>query len=266
MRVTILGSGTSQGVPTIGCRCEVCRSQDPRDLRLRSSAMVEWGDMRIVIDAGPDFRQQMLREGVRRIDALLLTHEHKDHTGGIDDTRAFNFVDYPTIHRLQLYGLPETLKAVERDYHYAFVENKYIGVPEIDLHTIQAGSNFEVRSEDGERAVEVGAIEGFHARDFVVTGYRFGNFAYLTDFKQIEPSQRERLKGLEVLVVNALRWKEHYSHFNVEEALALIREVQPKRAFLTHLSHDIGFYDEANAKLPEGVSLAYDGMKIEIND
>ncbi len=264
MRVVILGSGTSQGVPTIGCNCEVCRSLDPRDIRLRSSVMVEREGMRIVIDAGPDFRQQMLREGVRHLDALLLTHEHKDHTGGLDDTRALNFVDYPTVHRLQLYGLHSTIEAMRRDYYYAFVENKYLGVPEIDLHIIEPSSTFVVSSEDGTKSIEVMAIEGFHAKGFEVTGYRFGEVAYLTDFKRIEDREVERLQGVKVLIVNGLRWSEHYSHFNVAEALALIERVRPERAYLTHLSHDIGLYDEAMARLPQGVELAYDGLVIEI--
>lgn len=264
MRLTILGSGTSQGVPTIGCRCAVCRSEDARDMRLRCSAMVEWQGLNIVIDAGPDFRQQMLREGVRRVDAILLTHEHKDHTGGLDDTRAFNFVDYPTIHRMQIYGLRSVLEAVRKDYHYAFAEERYLGVPEMDLHEVEAGSRFSVVSEDGERRVEVEAIHGFHAEEFEVTGYRFGDVAYITDFKSIEADQIERLRGVKVLVINALRWRDHRSHFSVSEALAVIDRVQPERALLTHSSHDIGLYKETMAKLPKGVELAYDGLKIEI--
>ncbi len=233
-------------------------------MRLRSSIMVEWEGMRIVVDAGPDFRQQMLREGVSRIDALLLTHEHKDHTGGLDDTRALNFVDYPTIHRLQLYGTAKTLEAVKRDYRYVFAENKYRGVPEVDLHEFELGSRFCVRSEDGERGAEVVSIRGFHAPKFEITGYRFGDVAYLTDFKSISDEEVEKLKGLKVLVVNALRWEEHYSHFSVKQALELIERVQPERAYLTHISHDIGLYNEAMARLPEGVSLAYDGLVIEV--
>ncbi len=264
MKLTILGSGTSQGVPTIGCQCEVCRSSDPRDHRLRSSAMVEWGGMRIVIDAGPDFRYQMLRAGVRNIDALLLTHMHKDHTGGIDDTRAFNFVDYPVIHRLQLYATAQTLRTVRKDYDYAFEEHKYRGVPEIDLHEIESGSSFDVWDENHERSVRVDSIAGFHAPRFGVTGYRFGDVAYLTDFKSIEESQVARLKGLKVLVVNALRWAPHPSHYSVAEALELIERVAPERAYLTHISHDIGLFDEAMSRLPEGVGLAYDGLEIEI--
>ncbi len=264
MRLTILGSGTSQGVPTIGCRCEVCRSEDQRDMRLRCSAMVEWRGLTIVIDAGPDFRCQMLREGVRHIEALLLTHSHKDHTGGIDDTRAFTFVDYPKIFRLPIYALPQTLDSVRHDYYYAFKRDKYIGVPEVDLHEVEEGGSFEVSSEDGERRVEVEAIRGFHAEGFCVTGYRFGEMAYLTDFKSIEPSQEERLYGLKVLVVNGLRWRAHHSHFSIEEALALIDRVKPEMAYITHLSHEVGLYDDAMRRLPAGVALAYDGLKIEI--
>ncbi len=296
MKLTILGSGTSQGVPIIGCQCEVCRSKDPRDIRLRSSVMVEWRGVRIVVDAGPDFRLQMLREGVRQIDALLLTHHHQDHAGGIDDTRALTFVDYPIIRRLQLYATAETIGIVKRHYDYAFAENKYLGVPEIDLHEIVSGERFKVSSEDEAKGVEteaeaegvdveteakgvevetkdvnveaegveVEAIRGTHAKGLEVTGYRFGDVAYLTDFKEIESSERDRLRGLKVLVVNALRWSWHYSHFSVEEALELIADVKPERAYLTHLSHDIGRYDEVAAKLPDGVMLAYDGLQIEL--
>ncbi len=264
MKLTILGSGTSQGVPTIGCQCEVCQSSDRRDHRLRSSAMVEWKGMRIVIDAGPDFRYQMLRAKVRNIDALLLTHAHKDHTGGIDDTRAFNFVEYPTIHRLQLYATAQTLQTVRKDYDYAFRVNKYRGVPEIDLHEVVNGSRFEVWDENHERSVWVDSIKGFHAPEFEITGYRFGDVAYLTDFKSIEAAEIERLKGVKVLVVNALRWGGHPTHFSVAEALELIEKVAPQRAYLTHISHDIGLFDEAMSRLPEGVELAYDGLTIEI--
>lgn len=264
MKLTILGSGTSQGVPTIGCQCEVCRSKDPRDMRLRSSAMVEWEGMRVVIDAGPDFRYQMLRAGVRSIDALMLTHSHKDHTGGIDDTRAFNFVDYPKIHRLQLYGTRNTMNMVRKDYGYAFAENKYIGAPEIDVIEFEPGARVKVSNEEQTKSIYVEAIRGFHSVGFEITGYRFGDIAYMTDFKSIEPSEIDRLRGVKVLVVNALRWREHYSHFSVNEALALIREVAPERAYLTHSSHDIGLYVDANQLLPDGVELAYDGLEIDV--
>ncbi len=264
MKLTILGSGTSQGVPTIGCQCEVCRSTDPRDKRLRSSAMVEWEGMRVVIDAGPDFRYQMLRENVRNIDAILLTHSHKDHTGGIDDTRAFNFVDYPKIHRMQLYATANTMRAVRKDYDYAFATNKYIGAPEIDIIEFESGDRIKVSNEEQTKSIYVDTIRGFHAKGFDITGFRFGDIAYLTDFKSIETPEIARLRGVKVLVVNALRWQEHYSHFNVNEALALIREVAPERAYLTHSSHDIGLYADINPTLPDGVELAYDGLVIEI--
>ncbi len=264
MKLTILGSGTSQGVPTIGCQCEVCQSKDERDHRLRSSVMMDWNGVRIVVDGGPDFRCQMLRAGVRHIDAMLLTHEHKDHIGGIDDTRALNYVDYPKVHRLQLYGIEPTLRVVRKDFSYAFAEKPYLGVPLIDLHEIERGATFEVQNEEGDRSVEVVAIAGFHSPQFEVTGYRFGDLAYMTDFKSIADAEVAKLKGVKVLVVNALRWEQHHSHFTVDEALELISRVKPERAYLTHISHDIGLFDEASARLPEGVMLAYDGLEIDI--
>ncbi len=260
MRLTFLGTGTSQGVPTIGCRCEVCHSTDPRDSRLRTSAMVEVGDVRIVIDAGPDFRYQMLRTGVRHIDAILLTHEHKDHTGGIDDVRAFNFVDFPVIHRVDIYATARTAACVRKDFDYAFAENKYRGVPEIALHEFDPSKPFEVKG------VEIVPIRGQHSDRFEVTGYRLGCLAYLTDFKQIEESEIEKLQGVDTLVVNALRWRDHISHFTVEEALALIARVKPRRAYLTHMSHDIGLHAHSADRLPQGVELAYDTLTIEIED
>ncbi len=260
MRLTFLGTGTSQGVPTIGCRCEVCHSTDPRDMRLRTSAMVEVGDVRMVIDAGPDFRYQMLRTGVRHIDAILLTHEHKDHTGGIDDVRAFNFVDFPVIHRVDIYATARTAACVRKDFDYAFAEDKYRGVPEIELHEFDPSKPFEVKG------VEIVPIRGQHSDRFEVTGYRIGRLAYLTDFKQIEESEIEKLQGVEVLVVNALRWREHVSHFTVEEALQLIARVKPRRAYLTHMSHDIGLHADSASRLPKGVELAYDTLTIEIED
>ncbi len=258
MKLTILGSGTSQGVPTIGCRCEVCLSSDKRDKRLRSSAMIEGDDFRFIIDAGPDFRYQMLRAGVSRVDAILLTHEHKDHIGGIDDVRALNFVDYPTIHRIEFYGEEHTLSTVRKDYDYAFAANKYRGVPEIELITIDPSKSFFVKG------IEVVPISGEHSPRFRATGFRVDRVAYITDFSAIAPCEEAKLLGLDVLVVNALRYEPHPSHFNVEQALALIDRVKPKRAYLTHMSHDIGLHEEANTKLPEGVFLAYDTLEIEI--
>lgn len=260
MKLTLLGTGTSQGVPVIGCRCEVCRSADSRDKRLRTSAMVEVGDCRIVIDAGPDFRQQMLRTDVRTIDAILLTHEHKDHTGGLDDVRAFNFVDYPTIRPVDIYATPRTMACIRKDYDYAFATNKYRGVPEIRLQEIDGHEPFTVKG------VEIIPIAGKHSERFEVTGYRIGPIAYMTDFKKLCDGEIEKLRGVEVLVINALRFKPHDSHFSVDEAMEIIREVKPRKAYLTHLSHEIGLHATSPERLSEGVELAYDGQTIEINE
>lgn len=259
MELTFLGTGTSQGVPVIGCRCRVCTSADARDKRLRTSAMVEVQGIRIVIDAGPDFRYQMLRTGVRRLDAILLTHEHKDHIGGLDDVRAFNFVDYPAaIHRVDIYATPRTVACVRKDFDYAFAQDKYRGVPEIELHEIDPEQPFRVKG------VEIVPIAGRHSERFAVTGFRIGKLGYLTDFKTIEDGEVAKLKGVEVLVVNALRFLEHPSHFNVREALELIGRIAPRDAYLTHMSHEIGLHALTDAQLPEGVHLAYDGLKLEI--
>ena len=258
MKLTFLGTGTSQGVPVIGCKCAVCRSDDRHDRRLRTSAMIEVGDVRMVVDAGPDFRYQMLREGVARLDAILLTHQHKDHTAGIDDVRAFNFVDYPTIRTMHIYGNATTIRRVMHEYDYAFAKNKYRGVPVIELHTIDEQQPFRIGN------VEIVPIVGEHSSRFRSVGYRIGDLAYITDFSRIEPAEEAKLAGVKVLVINALRWEPHDSHFSVEEALDIIRRVHPKRAYLTHMSHGIGLHAEAEARLPEGVRLAYDGLVVEL--
>lgn len=258
MKVTFLGTGTSQGVPVIGCSCDVCTSTDKRDKRLRTSAMVEVEGRRFIIDAGPDFRYQMLRAGIKKIDALLLTHEHKDHTGGIDDVRAFNFVDYPTIHTMHIYGNDTTIEAIHRDFHYAFASDKYRGVPEIRTHVISEQASFEV---DG---IEITPIVGQHSERFRSVGYRIGEFAYLTDMNYIAPEELAKLEGVQHLVINALRWEAHSSHFSVEEAIELARRVAPKQTYLTHMSHRIGLHSELEKRLPQGVMAAYDGLEIEI--
>lgn len=260
MKLTILGTGTSQGVPVIGCRCEVCQSKDERDKRLRTSAMVEVGDKRIVIDAGPDFRQQMLRTNARRIDAILLTHEHKDHTGGLDDVRAFNFVDYPTIRPVDIYATARTITTIRKDFDYAFVTNKYRGVPEMRLHEIDNTQAFRVGD------VEIVPIRGKHSERFDITGFRIGPMAYMTDFKHLVEGEIEKLRGVELMIINALRFTPHDSHFCVAEAVEIVREIKPHKAYLTHMSHEIGLHASSAERLPDGVELAWDGMEIEIND
>ena len=258
MKLTFLGTGTSQGVPVIGCHCEVCQSEDRRDCRLRTAALVEVGGLTIAIDAGPDFRYQMLRAKVERLDAILLTHQHKDHTGGIDDVRAFNFVDYPTIRTMHIYANEPTTKALLKDFDYAFAKDKYRGVPVIELHTFDEQQPFMVSN------VEVTPIVGHHSERFRSVGYRFNNFAYITDFSAIDEEELRKLDGVECLVVNALRWEPHDSHFSVDEALQLIERVGAKHAYLTHMSHRIGLHAEAEQRLPAGVHFAYDGLTIEI--
>lgn len=258
MKLIFLGTGTSQGVPVIGCRCQVCGSTDERDRRLRTSAYLEVDGGALVIDAGPDFRQQMLRAGIRRLDAILLTHQHKDHTAGIDDVRAFNFVDFPTIHPMHIFGNEATIETITKDFDYAFAVDKYRGVPVIELHTVSADEPFEVV---GEKVV---AIEGSHSERFRVLGFRIGGLAYLTDFNAISEAEIAKLEGVDTLVVNALRWSGHTSHFSVDEALKVIERVGPRRAYLTHMSHEIGLHAEAQERLPQGVEFAYDGLEIEI--
>lgn len=258
MKLTFLGTGTSQGVPVIGCNCDVCRSEDRRDRRLRTSAMVEIGDLRLVIDAGPDFRYQMLREGVTRLDAILLTHQHKDHTAGIDDVRAFNFVDYPTIRTMHIYGNEPTIERVKMEYDYAFAENKYRGVPVIELHTIDEQQPLNIGG------VGITPIIGEHSKRFRSVGYRIGDMAYITDFSHIDPAEEAKLQGVKIMVINALRWEPHDSHFSVAEAIEVINRIRPERAYLTHMSHGIGLYAEASKQLPEGVEFAYDGLVVEI--
>lgn len=258
MKLTFLGTGTSQGVPVIGCNCDVCRSEDRRDRRLRTSAMVEIGDLRLVIDAGPDFRYQMLREGVTRLDAILLTHQHKDHTAGIDDVRAFNFVDYPTIRTMHIYGNEPTIERVKMEYDYAFAENKYRGVPVIELHTIDEQQTLNIGG------VDITPIIGEHSKRFRSVGYRIGDMAYITDFSHIDHTEEAKLQGVKIMVINALRWEPHDSHFSVAEAIEIINRVRPERAYLTHMSHGIGLYAEVSKRLPEGVEFAYDGLVVEI--
>ncbi|MDR0711519.1 MAG: MBL fold metallo-hydrolase [Prevotellaceae bacterium] len=254
MKLTFLGTGTSQGVPMIGCDCRTCRSGDPRDKRLRTSAMVEANGVTLVIDAGPDFRTQMLRENVKRVDAILLTHEHTDHVGGLDDVRAFNyFMNRP----MPVYAEDRVQQQLKSIFSYAFDKNKYPGSPEIEQIPIYANHPFEVQ---GLRVLPMRAM---HAR-LPVLGFRVGGMAYITDANFVSKESKQLLEGCEVLVVNALRREPHLSHFTLSEALRLIEEVKPAYAYLTHASHQLGLHAELQPTLPKNVALAYDGLKVAI--
>jgi phosphoribosyl 1,2-cyclic phosphate phosphodiesterase len=253
MRVRLLGTGTSQGIPIIGCHCPVCTSTDERDHRLRTSALVEVDGVNILIDAGPDLRQQLLRCGVTRLDALLLTHEHKDHTGGIDDVRPINFLMKQP---LNIYGQPRVMKAIRNDYSYAFGPDQYPGVPQLVLNPLQP-EPFEVKG------VEVIPVKVRHMT-LPIFGYRIRNFGYITDASFISETEKKKLKGVKVLVINALRREQHYSHFNLEQALAIIDEIKPERAYLTHVSHRLGKYVDVSQELPQNVFLGIDNQVIEV--
>lgn len=252
--LTFLGTGTSQGVPIIGCNCKVCTSADPHDKRLRSSVLVEQNGVRIVIDTGPDFRYQMLRERITKIDAILYTHEHMDHVGGMDDVRAFNYVMRRPV---DIYCEPRVERTLRRIFDYAFMEHKYPGVPEVVLHPILSSEKaFDVHG------VRVVPVRGRHF-ELPVLGYRIGNICYLTDMNAIESAEIDKFRGVDVLVINALRREKHISHFTLDEALAVIEAAGPKRAYLTHISHQLGLYEELSRELPKNVFPAYDGLKIK---
>lgn len=254
MKITLLGTGTSQGVPVIGCECEVCVSTDRRDKRLRTAALVEADDHVLAIDAGPDFRQQMLRENVQKLDAVLLTHEHTDHMIGLDDVRPFNFRYRRS---MPIYATRPVQKELRDRFAYAFAERPYPGAPSYELRTISKEEPFSVNG------MEIQPVEVIHGR-LPVLGFRFGAFTYITDAKTIAPEELEKIRGTEVLVLNALHHQEHYSHLNLEQALALIRELRPRQAWLTHISHHMGLHEKINQQLPENVALAYDGLCLEI--
>ncbi len=253
LKITFLGTGTSQGIPIIGSDHPVCLSKDSRDKRLRVSVLVEWGDFAYVVDCGPDFRYQMLRANCNKIDGILFTHEHSDHVLGLDDIRPFYFRqgDVP------IYAHKRVLKEIKKRFDYFFVtKNKYPGAPSVEEN--------EIKNEPFNlNGLVVVPIEGKHA-DLQVFGFRFKDFAYLTDMKTVEDEEVEKLKGVKVLVVNALRTTPHRSHFNLEEALQFIERVKPQKAYLTHISHLLGFHEEVEKTLPNNVFLAYDELQITI--
>ena len=253
MEVTFLGTGTSGGVPLIGCQCQVCKSNDPRDKRLRTSILIKANNLTISVDCGPDFRQQMLREDVRNLDAILMTHQHKDHTGGLDDVRAFNFINKKAI---EIYCDFPTELGIKEQYSYVFTETDYPYLPKISFNRIQ-DSKFSVQG------IEVIPIQVMHAT-MPVLGYRFGDFTYITDAKTITKEERDKIRGSKILVVNALRPEDHYSHFTIEEALELVADVKPELTYFTHMSHQFGLHAEMEQKLPANVRVAYDGLKIKV--
>jgi phosphoribosyl 1,2-cyclic phosphate phosphodiesterase len=253
LHVRFLGTGTSQGVPVIGCDCPVCRSDDPRDMRLRCSLLVRRGDTTLVIDSGPDFRQQMLLAGVQELHGVVFTHEHNDHIIGLDDVRPFNFrqrFDMP------IYAHPRVCEELQQRFAYVFSPNPYPGVPRVALQPIGKEQPFEVGS------IRLQPVEYFHGR-LPVLGFRIGNLAYLTDFKSIHPDEFEKLLGVECLIVSALHHQPHHSHMNLEEALEFIETLAPERAYLIHMSHYMGLHEVQQQRLPEGVFMAYDGLEIQ---
>lgn len=253
MKITFLGTGTSQGVPVIACDCKVCRSRNPKDKRLRSSVLIEHQNKTFVIDTGPDFRQQMLREKVKRLDFVLLTHEHKDHTAGMDDIRAFNHCQHESIN---VYANKRTCKAIRTEYAYAFDECKYPGVPKINLHLID-NEAFEVQG------IYIQPVRVIHFK-LPVIGFRIDNMAYITDASTISKEEMAKLTNLDLLVINALGLSPHYSHFNLEQARAIVNKLKPKQAYFTHISHVMGLNDEVNKTLPPTIQLAYDGLTLEL--
>ncbi len=251
MKITFLGTGTSQGVPLIACKCEVCTSTNVKDKRLRSSVMVETSTTTIVIDTGPDFRQQMLREQVEQLDAVVFTHEHKDHIAGLDDVRAFNFINGKHI---EVYATSRVQAAIKREFAYIFAEDKYPGIPLINLHEINVAP-FKINH------IEFIPIEVMHYK-MPVLGFRIADFTYITDAKSISEKEKEKIKGSKVLVLNALRREEHISHFTFQEAIDLAKELDVEQAYFTHISHQLGLHEQVSEELPSNIFLAYDGLKL----
>lgn len=254
LTITFLGTGTSSGVPMIACDCPVCTSTDKKDNRLRSSIMVQSATTTILVDAGPDFRYQMLRANVKHLDAILLTHSHKDHLGGLDDVRAFNFFSHQP---MQVYATEFTQEAIVREIPYAFYEARYPGLPEIKLNTINSAFPFMVGD------IPVTPVQVWHLK-MPVLGFRFGAFTYITDANRIDEEEKEKIKGSDVLVLNALRKEQHISHFSLSEAIAVSKELNLPEVYLTHLSHQMGKHEDVSKELPPGVMLSYDGLQLKL--
>jgi phosphoribosyl 1,2-cyclic phosphate phosphodiesterase len=249
VKITFLGTGTSQGIPVIACECSTCTSEDQHDKRLRTSLLLETDDTTLLFDAGPDFRQQMLREHVTRLDSIILTHEHRDHISGLDDVRAFNYKSQDAI---DIYSEERVQKAIKKEYSYVFSEFQYPGIPKMRLNSIPE-HHFTIKG------IQIIPVRVFHYR-LPVYGFRVGNFAYITDANYIPEESKERLIGVKYLVINALRKEKHISHFSLREAVDFIREISPKKAFITHISHQMGCYSEVSKELPPEIVLAWDGL------
>lgn len=255
MKLRFLGTGTSQGVPVIACRCKVCLSVDEHDRHLRTAALVETDEGKnILIDIGPDFREQMLRHKVSHLDSILITHAHRDHVGGIDDIRAFNWVQQQ---KMEVYCNAIADAAIKHDYSYIFEPHEFPGLPEANMHVVTGDDPFEAAG------VTVVPIKAMH-KTLPVLGYRIGPLAYITDANYIEPKELDKIIGVDTLVINALRKQQHFSHFCLSEALEVIEKVKPRVAYLTHMSHEMGLYREVSRELPDGVFLAYDGLQVTI--
>ncbi|MPL72358.1 Ribonuclease BN [bioreactor metagenome] len=253
IKITFLGTGTSIGVPVIACNCPVCKSTDPRDKRFRTSALINVDNQNIVIDCGPDFRFQMLKQNVEDIDAVIFTHEHRDHIAGLDDVRAFNYILNKNI---PIYGSVNVMEAIKTEFPYIFTETRYFGVPQLTIHEIDAG-------EFSIGPTKILPVNVLHNK-LPVFGYRIGGLTYITDASMIPEEEKHKIFGSEVLVLNALRNSKHISHLSLSEALLLIEELKPGRAYLTHISHFLGLHNEVEKKLPENVHLAYDNLIVEI--
>lgn len=254
IEIVFLGTGTSQGVPVIACTCDVCTSSDPRDNRLRSSIAIKKGNTQIVIDSGPDFRQQMLRAQINHLDALVFTHAHKDHIAGMDDVRAYN---YRSKEAMRIYCDDLVFESLKREYHYVFDEAfTYPGIPQVERIRIDKTGDFKI----GEMTLI--PIEVMHYK-LPVLGFRVDNFTYITDANYISEEEKQKIKGTDILVINALRKEKHVSHFNLKEALSLIDEIKPSKAYLTHISHLMGKHGEVSKELPSHVEIAYDGLVLK---
>lgn len=255
LKVTFLGTGTSQGVPPIGCESEVCLSENPKDKRLRASVLVQWGGKDIIIDTGPDFRYQMLRQQLNNVDAILFTHEHRDHTAGLDDIRPINYIQEK---RVPVYLTDHVLTSLKEQFAYIFEPVPYPGIPELDFNIIE-NKPFQLFDK------QIVPIQVMHYK-LPVLGFRMGNFAYITDANYISDKELEKLNGVEVLVLNALRKTEHISHFTLQQATELAQYVGAKQTYFTHMSHQIGLHDVVCAELPNGIDLAFDGLSFVVSE